>query len=89
LELPDDDPSAGSSAHETWFDREGLSYEYPSLHFAGRTRQQILDDPRVTAGSGSVWVVYDFDAFHGSKGANGARNFAYLDGHVDAVIVPE
>ena len=85
----DENPSAEEPVYETWFDREGLSYEYPSLHFEGKTRQEILDDPRVTAGSGSVWVIYDFYAFHGPKGDNGARNFAYLDGHVDAVVVPE
>jgi prepilin-type N-terminal cleavage/methylation domain-containing protein/prepilin-type processing-associated H-X9-DG protein len=74
---------------ETWHDREGLSYEYPSLLFAGKTRPEVLDSPMVAAGSASVWVVYDFDSFHGSPGENGSRNYAYLDGHVDAVVVPE
>jgi prepilin-type N-terminal cleavage/methylation domain-containing protein/prepilin-type processing-associated H-X9-DG protein len=74
---------------ETWHEREGLSYEYPSLLFAGKTRPEVLDSPLVAAGSASVWVVYDFDSFHGSPGENGSRNYAYLDGHVDAVIVPE
>jgi prepilin-type N-terminal cleavage/methylation domain-containing protein/prepilin-type processing-associated H-X9-DG protein len=88
-EADDDSSSTEANVYETWFEKEGLSYEYPSLIFAGRTRQEVLDDPRVTAGSGSVWVIYDFYAFHGAKGENGARNFAYLDGHVDAVVVPE
>jgi prepilin-type N-terminal cleavage/methylation domain-containing protein/prepilin-type processing-associated H-X9-DG protein len=69
---------------ETWFEREGLSYEYRSL-LAGRTRPEVLE----FAGSTQIWVVYDFEDFHGAAGENGSRNFAYLDGHVDAVIVSE
>jgi prepilin-type N-terminal cleavage/methylation domain-containing protein/prepilin-type processing-associated H-X9-DG protein len=71
--------------YETYFEKEGLSYEYPSLALAGRTRPQVLD----LKGSSEIWIVYDFGAFHGTPGENGARNFAYLDGHVDAVIVSE
>jgi prepilin-type N-terminal cleavage/methylation domain-containing protein/prepilin-type processing-associated H-X9-DG protein len=89
LEADDESPSTDAPVYETWFEREGLSYEYPSLHFEGKTRQKVLDDPRVRAGSASVWVIYDFYAFHGPKGEDGARNFAYLDGHVDAVVIPE
>jgi prepilin-type processing-associated H-X9-DG protein len=36
-----------------------------------------------------VFIVVDYQPFHGSRGENGSRNFAYLDGHVDAVIVNE
>jgi prepilin-type N-terminal cleavage/methylation domain-containing protein/prepilin-type processing-associated H-X9-DG protein len=70
---------------ETYFEKEGLSYEYPTLALADRTRPQVLDQ----RGSGEVWIVYDFQPFHGTAGENGARNFAYLDGHVDAVVVAE
>ncbi|MBX3424758.1 MAG: DUF1559 domain-containing protein [Pirellulales bacterium] len=80
------DPAAVQ--YETWFEREGLSYEYPSLLFEGKTRPQVLASPFVTGGSGTVWIVYDFAAFHGPPGEDGARNYAYLDGHVDAVVVP-
>lgn len=84
----EDDPNA-STQFETYFDREGLSYEYPTLILAGRTRQEVLDSPLAYGGSGTVWVVFDFNAFHGPPGENGSRNYAYLDGHVDAVVVPE
>lgn len=87
LENAEDDPNSTES-FETYFEREGLSYEYPSL-LAGLTRQQVLDSPMAFGGSGTVWVVFDFDAFHGAKFENGSRNYAYLDGHVDAVVVPE
>jgi prepilin-type N-terminal cleavage/methylation domain-containing protein/prepilin-type processing-associated H-X9-DG protein len=73
---------------ETYFDKEGTSYEY-LVWLAGLTRQEVLDDPRLRAGSSSLWIIFDKNSFHGSKGENGARNFAYLDGHVDAVVVPE
>lgn len=78
------------SPFDTWFEKEGLSYEYPSLLFGGKTRQQVLASPLApSGGSSKLWVVYDFGAFHGAPGENGSRNFAYLDGHVDAVVVPE
>ena len=80
----DDDPSVGS-----YFEKEGLSYEYPSLYLAGHTRQEILDSPLAYGGSATIWIVFDFDSFHGAPAEDGSRNFAYLDGHVDAVIVPE
>jgi prepilin-type N-terminal cleavage/methylation domain-containing protein/prepilin-type processing-associated H-X9-DG protein len=75
--------------YETWHEREGLSYEYPSLQFEGKTRPEVLDTRFGTVGTGEVWIVYDFAAFHGPPGENGSRNYAYLDGHVDAVVVPE
>ena len=76
---------AEAGEFETWFEKEGLSYEYPSFIFEGKSRPEVLD--QFFRGSGEVWIVYDFKAFHGPPGENGARNFAYLDGHVDAVIV--
>jgi prepilin-type N-terminal cleavage/methylation domain-containing protein/prepilin-type processing-associated H-X9-DG protein len=78
-------------AVETYFDKEGLSYGFnPRLYdlstLTGRTRQEVLDGP---FGSTNILVVHDFRPFHGSPGDDGAMNFAYLDGHVDAVIVAE
>jgi prepilin-type N-terminal cleavage/methylation domain-containing protein/prepilin-type processing-associated H-X9-DG protein len=88
LSSDDEDPNTGKT-FETYFEREGLSYEYPSVALAGRTRQEVLDSPLVPNGSGTLWIVYDLGPFHGSPAENGSRNYAYLDGHVDAVIVPE
>jgi prepilin-type N-terminal cleavage/methylation domain-containing protein/prepilin-type processing-associated H-X9-DG protein len=74
----------------SWFEKEGLSYEYPSIIFAGRSRPEILDSPLAFGGSKTVWVVFDFESFHGSPGEDGSRNYAYLDGHVDGrIVVPE
>lgn len=75
---------------DTYFHNEGSSYEYPSFRLKGRTRQQVLERRNgETRGSGEFWIVYDFESFHGSPGADGSRNFLYLDGHVDALIVAE
>jgi prepilin-type N-terminal cleavage/methylation domain-containing protein/prepilin-type processing-associated H-X9-DG protein len=85
---PADKPNLAQ--YVTWFQREALSYEYPSIIFAGHSRPEILASPLAFGGSRTVWIVFDFDAFHGSPGEDGSRNFAYLDGHVDAeIVVPE
>jgi prepilin-type N-terminal cleavage/methylation domain-containing protein/prepilin-type processing-associated H-X9-DG protein len=70
---------------DTWFEREGLSYDYPSRLLEGKTRPQVLE----FGGSDVVWVVFDFAAFHGPPAENGSQNYAYLDGHVDGIIVSE
>jgi prepilin-type N-terminal cleavage/methylation domain-containing protein/prepilin-type processing-associated H-X9-DG protein len=84
---PDGSPFANG---DSYYANEGLSYEYPSYRLEDRTRQQVLvsrrGDPR---GSGEVWIAYDFESFHGSPGDDGSRNFLYLDGHVDGLIVAQ
>jgi prepilin-type N-terminal cleavage/methylation domain-containing protein/prepilin-type processing-associated H-X9-DG protein len=80
--------------YETYFDREGLSYEYHRLRAANKTREQIRiaqwgPDRGQQRSSSRVWVVNDFESFHGPKGEDGSRNFLYLDGHVDALIVAD
>lgn len=84
----EDPPAPESEVFETWFDKEGVSYEYPSAQLAGKTRQEVLDTPFGPIGTHRLWIVYDFESFHGAKAEDGARNYAYLDGHVDAVVVP-
>jgi prepilin-type N-terminal cleavage/methylation domain-containing protein/prepilin-type processing-associated H-X9-DG protein len=75
---------------DSYFANEGTSYEYPSYRLKEKNRMQVLERRRGdTRGSGQVWIVYDFESFHGSPGDNGSRNFLYLDGHVDALIVAE
>jgi prepilin-type N-terminal cleavage/methylation domain-containing protein/prepilin-type processing-associated H-X9-DG protein len=88
--VPEEGKAPPAVIPETYFEKEGLSYEYPTMTLVRpdgvpRTRPEVLE----FAGSSQIWVVYDFGSFHGSPGENGARNFAYLDGHVDAVIVAE
>lgn len=65
-----------------YFKREGISYEYPSIRVAGKTRPQLLTRNGVAIYSSSeVWLGYDFEPVHGREGVPGSRNFVYLDGH--------
>ena len=85
----DDDDDAELSRHASYFDREGLSYDYASIWVANKTRQQALNQSFGELASSDLWIVYDFGAFHGAKGEDGAQNYVYLDGHVAAIILPE
>jgi prepilin-type N-terminal cleavage/methylation domain-containing protein/prepilin-type processing-associated H-X9-DG protein len=89
----------GQPIFESYFAQEGLSYEYPSSKLANKTREQVRMDRRVDPktlqvkyneqSSPRVFIVFDYQPFHGSPGDDGSRNFLYLDGHVDALIVSE
>lgn len=84
---PDGAPFANG---DSYYANEGLSFEYPTYRLEDRTRQQVLQTRRGDQrGSGEVWIVYDFESFHGSPGEDGSRNFLYLDGHVDGLIVAQ
>ena len=85
---PSDRQYLGEEA--TYFDREGLSYEYPSSRLGKKTREQVRTSRRGDDRSSTrVWIVYDFEAVDGPEGEDGSRNFLYLDGHVDALILAE
>jgi prepilin-type N-terminal cleavage/methylation domain-containing protein/prepilin-type processing-associated H-X9-DG protein len=87
---PSDYLEREGAVYETYFEEEGLSYEYPTIRLANKTREQVRISRRGDERSSSrVWIVYDFEPFHGSKGEDGSRNFLYLDGHVDALIVAD
>jgi prepilin-type N-terminal cleavage/methylation domain-containing protein/prepilin-type processing-associated H-X9-DG protein len=87
-----DYPDAEQSGHVTFFDAQGTSYEYdPGGRYRGKTRMQVLlgrdrNEPR---SSTIVWIANDFDNFHGSEREDGSRNYLYLDGHVDAILVAD
>jgi prepilin-type N-terminal cleavage/methylation domain-containing protein/prepilin-type processing-associated H-X9-DG protein len=87
---PSDRLEREGAVYETFFEEEGLSYEYPTMRIGNKTREQVRISRRGDERSSSrVWIVYDFEPFHGSKGEDGSRNFLYLDGHVDALIVAD
>ena len=84
--------------YESYFQREGLSYDYPSTTVANKTREQVRLGRAVKAdgsiaesdrSSTRVMIVYDFSPFHGSAGDDGSMNWLYLDGHVDGLIVTD
>jgi len=75
---------------ESYFEAEGLSYEYQNDRAANKTRMQILNpDNHDQRSSPRVWIVNDFDPVHGPEGEDGSRNFLYMDGHVDALVLAE
>lgn len=80
-------PEAGDGL--SYFEREGLSYDYPTIQVAKKTRQQVLNRGGETESSSRILIVFDTEAFHGSKGDAGSMNYLYLDGHVDALTVSE
>ncbi len=76
--------------YETYFEQEGLSYEYPNFRLANKTREQVrLGRSGDERSSTRVLILYDFKPFHGSPGDDGAVNWLYLDGHVDALLVAD
>jgi len=64
---------------QTYFQHEGLSYEYPEGSAANKTMPQYLNGQP----SDTVFILYDYDDFHGKPGDTGSRNYLYCDGHVD------
>jgi prepilin-type processing-associated H-X9-DG protein len=68
-----------------FYKKEGLSYEYPMLRLEGKTRVEVLTDPRsgMRRSSSDVWLVYDFEPVHGQAGVPKSRNFLFADGHVE------
>jgi prepilin-type N-terminal cleavage/methylation domain-containing protein len=73
----------------SYYEAEGTSYEYNARDLAWKTRQQVCIRKRggieVHRSSGTVWIAYDFENFHGGKGAPGSRCFVYMDGHADSM----
>ena len=61
-----------------YFQNEKMSYEYRESLAAYKTRVQIVKDQP----SSTIWIVYDYDPFHGRPGDPGSRNYLYMDGHV-------
>jgi type II secretory pathway pseudopilin PulG len=72
--------------YETYFEQEGISYEYRDTIVANKTREEIRKS-RGDLSSSVIYIANDFDPFHGSSGEDGSRNYIYLDGHCDAVMV--
>lgn len=68
---------------EVYFEREGISYEYPAVRVEGKTRPELLRDRRgnIVYSSSDVWLAFCFKPFHGDEETEKSRNFVYLDGH--------
>ncbi len=75
-----DDQVFACPADDEYFPVEGISYEYPTLQVAGRTRREV----ETSRSYAFTWILFDFDDFHGSAGVRGSRNALYADGHVES-----
>lgn len=73
----------GCPSDDVYFDREGISYEYPpktSPSVALKTRPQLTEKRSMD----TIILTYDFDSCHGPEGQDGSRNYLYMDGHTDS-----
>lgn len=69
-----------------YFEREGSSYEY-NTRLGG---QQVLDGRFVDIlGETRIPVFFDYEDFHGAGGTPGARNYIYVDGHVEGALAQQ
>jgi prepilin-type N-terminal cleavage/methylation domain-containing protein/prepilin-type processing-associated H-X9-DG protein len=75
--------------YKHYFEEEGVSYEYQNRRAANKTRDQIRISGVGERSSSRVWIVHDSMSFHGTAGEDGSRNYLYLDGHVDALVVAD
>lgn len=68
-----------------YYDKDGISFEYPATRLALRHRQQVRRIPgtETLLPSTEVMLMYDFDPVHGKEFQRGARNALFLDGHVE------
>jgi prepilin-type N-terminal cleavage/methylation domain-containing protein len=81
----------------SYYDAEGLSYEYNDRDLAWKTRMDVTHitvrrrdengvEHRVETerSSATVWIAYDYEPFHGPTGEDGSRCYVYMDGHADS-----
>jgi prepilin-type N-terminal cleavage/methylation domain-containing protein/prepilin-type processing-associated H-X9-DG protein len=91
----------GSPGFESYFQREGLSYEYdPTTElvefdmtngiFRGKSRQEVIGGTTDEIEGGKlslIWLAVDYgESFHGPKGDTGSRNIVFADGHAEPVV---
>jgi prepilin-type N-terminal cleavage/methylation domain-containing protein/prepilin-type processing-associated H-X9-DG protein len=68
---------------ETFFDAEGLSYEWPQPKRgpSGQTYDELRNAWN-GAPSDQIWLAYDFESVHAPEGQPNSRVYLYADGHV-------
>lgn len=75
------DPNNGLS----YFESERSSYEY-RWRFGGQTMADIAQrfgrmlDRSIP--DNTIWIMRDYENFHGPAGSQGSRRYLYVDGHV-------
>ena len=71
----------------SYFESEKTSYEYRSRPgLGGRTIAEVASSMKSFTGraiaDNTIWIMRDYDNFHGNAGEAGARRYLYADGHV-------
>jgi prepilin-type N-terminal cleavage/methylation domain-containing protein/prepilin-type processing-associated H-X9-DG protein len=68
-----------------YFDKEKISYEYPTTRLANKRIEDLMYDRygKLIMEATNIWILYDYDAFHGTPFTDGSRNYLYADGHAD------
>jgi prepilin-type N-terminal cleavage/methylation domain-containing protein/prepilin-type processing-associated H-X9-DG protein len=69
-------------AFGSYFEGETLSYEYNMSLGGMRLEQSFLYQMLGTTG---IFILSDFDLFHGKKGDEASKNLLFADGHVGGV----
>ncbi len=99
---PDEETDISYFHHEGLsyeYDINRMAWSDEQQKYVRKTREQVLmprvrpNAPNIEANaprsSSRVWIAYDFKDFHGTPGEDGSRNYIYLDGHVDAIVVAD
>jgi len=58
---------------------EGSSYEYPARRLADKTREQLLGSRNSSGATSKIWVMYEYEAFHGGGGFFDNSDASYDD----------
>lgn len=77
-------------ADDRYWQKEGLSYEYPAPRFAKLTIDDVQSrgPGRPLRRLATLRLMYDFDYFHGPQDTVHNRNVLYADYHVEDVDPP-
>ncbi len=75
---------AAGAAATTYFDRDQSSYQYNATLAASYAGQQLQQTPAFKQGrSSALYIVTEYEPFHGKAGEKGSTNYLFADGSVD------
>ncbi|HOA73371.1 MAG TPA: type II secretion system protein [Phycisphaerae bacterium] len=94
---PDIEPGEGIPT-DRYFDHEGTSYEWEStlngtkldfklIRLYGRVGKDDARTRKIELAKlykNQMWMLFDFEAFHGGPTMRGSHNVLYTDGHVES-----
>ena len=85
LDLPDMTDRPAPNSGKSYFQSEGSSYEF-RRGFGGlvsdRLSYRYERSRRRKVANHMLWIMRDYNNFHGEGGERGSRRYLYVDGHV-------